>query len=234
METIRAIIVEDEELGASNLLEKIKRKTPYVDILHICRSGEEAVEMIPKLGPELVFLDIQMGSMNGFDVLERLWHFQFEVIFTTGYDQYVIDAIRVSALDYLVKPIDEGELENAILRAMGKRKIQPQHSVKVAIPIPHGIKFIGTEEITYCEGNDNRTVLHLFSGKTLDSNRTLGQIEEKLSGLGFIRIHKSYLINKHYLEEYSRKDDGYVLVSGEKKRLPISKGKAEMIESLFR
>jgi two-component system LytT family response regulator len=116
MSNIRTVIVEDEEPGINNLVEKLKRNCPQVEVVDICRTAPEAMTNIPLHKPDLVFLDINLGSLNGFDVLNYFGTIDFEVVFTTDYDQYVINAIRVNALDYLLKPISEQELVEAVTR----------------------------------------------------------------------------------------------------------------------
>lgn len=219
---INAIIVEDEEPGIVALTEKLKRSCPMVEIIKICRSAYEAVEEIPKYQPELLFLDINLGSLNGFDVLSQIHQISFEVIFTTSYNQYAIDAIRKNALDYLLKPIDEKELARAVLKAQNRIRQKPAQSTRVAIPVTHGLRFIDVAEILYCEADDNRTIIHLFNRKKIRTSRVLSKIQEMLEGFSFIRIHRSYLINKEYLEEFNRTDGRHVIMhNGD--RLPVSR-----------
>lgn len=223
MKTITAIIVEDEEPGIITLQEKLARNCPLVSIIGLCRNAYEAIEMIPAKKPDLVFLDINLGNLNGFDVLAHLEHFESEVIFTTSYNQYAIRAIRQNALDYLLKPIEDKELANAVLKAydrLQKRPNQPSH--KVAIPVTNGYRFLSVDEILYCEADDNRTIVHLYSNKTIRTSRTLKKVEELLAAYKFVRIHRAFLINRDYLEEYSRIDGGYVIMSNGK-RLPVSR-----------
>ncbi|MEL6842861.1 MAG: LytTR family DNA-binding domain-containing protein, partial [Bacteroidota bacterium] len=140
-----------------------------------------------------------------------------------SYNQYAIRAIRQNALDYLLKPIEDKELANAVLKAydrLQKRPNQPSH--KVAIPVTNGYRFLSVDEILYCEADDNRTIVHLYSNKTIRTSRTLKKVEELLAAYKFVRIHRAFLINRDYLEEYSRIDGGYVIMSNGK-RLPVSR-----------
>ena len=170
MKTLKAVIVEDEELGIRNLQEKLRRNCPQIEVIGVCQSSQQAIQEIPKLNPDLIFLDINLDSLNGFDVLARLRYFDFEVIFTTVYDQYVIDAIRANALDYLIKPINEDDLIAAVMRAWEKKKQSNTHTARIPIPTTHGFVFVSTDEIIHCQADDNRTIFHLFNKKKIISN----------------------------------------------------------------
>lgn len=221
MKKITAVIVEDEQHGIDNLSEKLRRNCPQVEIVGICMNPIDAIRDIPQYQPDLIFLDINLGSLNGFDVLDRLRHISFEIIFTTDYNQYVIDAIRANALDYLLKPIDEKELVNAVFRAYDKIEAKPKQHARIPIPQSDGLRFIDVDEIIYCEANNTRTILHLFNKEKIHTPRVLKQIEEQLKPFNFLRIQRSFLINKDYLVEYHRTDGGYVIMSnGDRLRVP--------------
>ena len=227
MKALKAVIVEDEALGIRNLQEKLKRNCPQVEVIGICQTSQAAIQEIPQLMPDLVFLDINIDNLNGFDVLDRLKYISFEVIFTTVYDQYVINAIRANALDYLLKPINENDLMNAVMRAWEKTKQASSRSTRIPIPALHGFVFIDVDEIIHVQANDNRTVFHLFNKKKIQASRNLGQIEEQLSGFDFMRIHRSHLINRHYLEEFSKVDGGFVIMSNGD-RLKVAKNRFKL------
>jgi two-component system LytT family response regulator len=223
MDQLTAIIVEDEALGLQNLQAKLARNCPQVNVVATCQSGEEAIQAIQAQQPELLLLDIQLGTMTGFDVLARLRHLSFEVIFTTSYDEYAIDAIRANALDYLLKPIDEGELVEAINKAWQKRQQRPQDFTRIPLPVQHGYRFVGIDEIEYCQADNKQTIVHLFSRQQVTTPRTLSQIEDKLASYPrFRRVHRSFLINLDFAESFSRRDGNHVIMAcGE--RLPVTR-----------
>ena len=223
MDQLTAIVVEDERLGLQNLLAKLDRNCPQLKVVATCQSGEEAIRVIQAQQPELLLLDIQLGTMTGFDVLARLRHLQFEVIFTTSYDEYAIDAIRANALDYLLKPIDETELIEAVNKAWQKRQQRPQDFTRVSLPVQHGYRFVGIDEIEYCQADNKQTTVRLFSRQEVQTARTLSQVAEKLAAFDrFRRIHRSYLINLDYVESFSRRDGNHVIMAcGD--RLPVTR-----------
>jgi two-component system, LytTR family, response regulator len=223
MNQLTAIIVEDETLGLQNLQAKLGRNCPQVKVVAICQSGEEAIQAVQAHQPELLLLDIQLGSMTGFDVLARLRHLSFEVIFTTSYDEYAIEAIRANALDYLLKPIDESELVEAVNKAWQKRQERPAEVNRVSLPVQDGYRYVSLDEIEYCKADDKRSMVQLFSRQQITVTRPLSHLAEKLAPYPrFRRIHRSYLINLDYLESFSRRDGNHVIMScGD--RLPVTR-----------
>ena len=220
---IRSIIVEDELLGIENLKDKIQRNCPHVDVIECYQSPEEAIIGINRLNPDLVFLDIELGTLNGFDVLNRLKHITFEVIFTTSHSEYVIPAIRASAIDFLPKPIREAELVDAVNRAWEKLSISNKSNHKIAIPIQSGFRYVSPEEIIYCEAQNNKTKFFLKTTKEiLIASKTLKKVEDELLEFDFIRIHRAFLINRMYIREFHRTDGGYVIMS-DGARLDVSR-----------
>ena len=194
----------------------------------------EAVESIEALEPQIVFLDVRMQNETGFDVLDRLPKIDFEVIFTTAYDEYAIKAIRYSAIDYLMKPIDPDEFETAMQRAIAKVRQQQsstpdqvkllnQHLAsgngdrklltKTAVPTTEGLIFINTEDIIYCQGQSNYTDIYMANGKVITSSQTLKTYEDMLTDKHFFRVHKSYLINLHHINMYRRGEGGIAIMS---------------------
>jgi len=219
---IRILIVDDEP-GAANILKLlIGRHTAVPHECHVCHSAEEALKKIPLLQPTLLMLDVEMPVMNGFDLLNRVADWNFDVVFTTAFNRYAIQAIRFSALDYLLKPIDIAELQNAVNRHAVRLEIKKDHSTelvsnlmnnlrqkdssgfKLAINTHEGYHFLLPKEIIRCEGDDNYTRFYLADGKELLVSRTLKEFEEMLTGHGFIRVHKSHLVNKSYVTRFDR------------------------------
>lgn len=224
MSNIRAIIVEDEPSGLENLRWKIQQNCPEVEIVAECMNGKEAIQMIKRHLPDVLFLDIMLGDMTGFEVLDAIKHPTYEIIFTTSYDEYAIQAIKQSAVDYLLKPVEVDELQDAVakvrqkLMQSGGRSTPASSSepVKIGFPIATGQQFMDLEEIIYAEASDNVAILHLQGKKNLKLTRSLGWLEEHLDEYKFCRVHHSYLINFRHLKEYIRNEGGYVIMTNGK------------------
>jgi two-component system, LytTR family, response regulator len=226
---IKAILIDDEEHSLSSLKEKLLAHCPGVSIIACCDNAAKAIDAIDSLRPDTVFLDIEMPVMNGFLMLQQLTYKNFELIFTTAYDHYAIKAIRYSALDYLVKPIEIEDLKMAVNRAEEKRNQShpnPQIELlieqlmnkktpysRIAIPTSEGLRFIKTEDIMYLEASSNYTIIFTSDKKKHIVSRILKDYEEMLSADIFLRIHNSYIINKNYAEKYIRGDGGQVVMT---------------------
>lgn len=237
MEVLKAIIVEDEPSGLENLRWKIQQNFPEIEIVAECMNGASAIQAINRHLPDILFLDILLGDMSGFDVLKAIRHPSFDVIFTTSYDEYAIEAIRNSAVDYLLKPVDLDELLAAVAKVRTKRRqIQPvappvktvvNTSNRMGFPISTGKQFIDFEEIVYAKADDNVAVLYLKTDrKTISLTKTLSWLEEQLSDYGFCRVHHSYVVNLNHITEYIRNDGGFVIMSN-KKAISVSRRRKE-------
>ena len=241
---IRSILVDDEvnSLDALNIL--LNEFCPQVEVVARCASPKMALELIRKLTPDLLFLDIEMPGFSGFELLEKLGSISFQVIFTTSYDQYGIKAIKFSALDYILKPIDPQELVTAVnkfqvqkhlptpaqfellLNQIHNRDLQLH---KLAIPTNDGYVLISVDQIVFCEANDNYTHFHLKGGKNIVASRTLKEIEEQLSEFSFlIRVHHSYLVNLNEVLRYVRGEGGY-LVMNDGTSINVSRSRKELL-----
>ncbi|PUZ29941.1 two component transcriptional regulator, LytTR family [Chitinophaga costaii] len=222
---ITAIIIDDELKGRIALRQKISSYCPDVILLGEASDGEEGIQLIEQVQPEVVFLDIEMPRLNGFDMLELLVRKQFNLIFTTAYDHYAIKAIRYAAFDYLLKPVDIEELRAAIDRiAEGKinsstqeRLMALQHNLehknlhnKIAISDKSGMHLYDINEIVRVEAHSNYSVLFFNNGTKLTASRTLKEFEELLPSDLFFRLHHSHLINIHYVKRYIKGDGGQV------------------------
>jgi two-component system LytT family response regulator len=222
MNALRAIIVEDEPSGMENLRWKLQNNCPEVEIIAECLNGSDAISAIRRHLPDVIFLDIMLGDMTGFDVLKAIRHPTFEVIFTTSFDEFAIQAIKNSALDYLLKPIEVEELQEAVAKARIKILKEPKSAPpsstpsKLGFPISTGQQFIKLEDIIYAEAQDNIAILHLKEKQTVNLTKSLGWLEEHLDEHRFCRIHHSYLINVDHLKEYIRNEGGYVVMSNNK------------------
>jgi two-component system LytT family response regulator len=226
---IKAILIDDEVHGLDTLSMLLKEYCPGVEVTHECRSARKGMEAIEKTKPDLVFLDIEMPGMNGFEMLEQLSEISFAIIFTTGYDQYAIKAIRYSALDYLLKPVDHNELVIAVKKVEEQRHFHlaeqfqmllkqisgKEHQFnKIAVPTAEGFELIPAEQVIYCEADNNYTCLLLKSKNKIVACRTLKEMEEQLRDFRFfVRVHHSYLVNLNEVSKYVRGEGGYLVMS---------------------
>lgn len=242
---IRAILIDDESNSISALRLTIEEHCPEVKIIDQCQSPDVGIESILKYQPDLIFLDVEMPEMNGFELLEKIKHQPVSVIFTTAYHHYAIKAIRYSALDYLVKPIDPIELSESIERFKSKKStignqeqfqflldqlLRKDHAIKkVAIPNMEGFKLINIDDIHYCEADDNYTHIHLKNKSKITASRTLKDIQVLFSDYPyFMRIHHSFLINVKEVAQYVRGEGGHVIMN-DGTELAVSRNKKEML-----
>ncbi|SDD65749.1 LytR/AlgR family response regulator transcription factor [Niabella drilacis] len=217
------ILIVDDEPAAANMLQVLINRHILVDKeVLTCTSPEEALEQMAVFQPTLLLLDVEMPSMNGFDLLNQADTGNFDVIFTTAYDKYAIKAIRFSALDYLLKPIDINELQNAINRHIVRRNLhggipkklvhnlvtnlkeRSVSSFKLALSTQEGFYFCSPSEIVRCEGVNNYTHFYFKEKKTLLISRTLKEFEDILCDHGFVRAHKSHLVNISAIERLDK------------------------------
>ena len=222
---LKAVLIDDDESNLNALGEKLYRHCPQVTVIARCDHAEKGIEAIENLKPQIVFLDIEMPETNGFVMLQQLKNRNFELIFVTAYNHYAIKAIRFSALDYLLKPVEAEELKAAVHRAeqaIREKSGNPQIELlldhlekrklsRIAIPTSDGLQFIQLDQIIYLEANANYTNIFLPAGKHLVS-RPLKEFEEILPADFFIRIHHSYIINKNAVEKYIRGEGGQVVL----------------------
>ena len=223
---LNAVVIDDDQSNLSAMSEKLGKHCPQVSIIALCESGEEGIKAIEGLKPDLVFLDIEMPVMNGFVMLQKLAYRDFGLIFVTAYDHYAIQAIRFSAIDYLVKPVDIDELKVAVDRAAEQKyKRTPAQQVdllfeylqmkqprRIPIPTGEGLRFINMDDILYLEASNNYTYIFLRTPQKLLVSRTLKDFEELLPAETFVRIHHSHIINKFFIERYIRGDGGQVVM----------------------
>jgi two-component system LytT family response regulator len=225
---ITATIVDDEPYCCEGLVTLLERYCPDVMILDVCYSVPQALRSLNDQKPQILFLDIEMPEMNGFDLLEKIPEINFELIFTTSYDQYALKAIRFSALDYLLKPIDRDELQTAVRKVTKRMKHplpqqieillqklnHPAISInKIAIPTMEGLQMIFVESILSCRADGNYTILLLKNNQKIIASRTLKEIEEMLEDYSFARVHHSSVVNLNEVEKYIRGEGGYLLMS---------------------
>lgn len=222
---ISAIIIDDKAKGRLALREKLSAYCPMVQVLAEAGSGQEALLLIQHHKPQLIFLDIEMPRMNGFEMLNALSEKKFHIIFTTAYDQYAIKAIKYSAFDYLLKPIDIEELKTAVEKIIGKENHQTNEQAellhqnmqhlkrqlnKLAIPTLEGLLFFDINDIVHLEANSNYTFIHFLGSPKITASKTLKDFEELLPPDIFFRTHHSHLINLNYIKRYIKGDGGQI------------------------
>jgi two-component system, LytTR family, response regulator len=240
---IRSIIIDDEQHCVRSLLSDLQQHYPSIEVAATCSSAKEGIMAIKKINPDLVFLDVEMPWMNGFELLEVLGEIKFSIIFTTAHDEFAARAFRISAVDYLLKPIDADDLKAAIQKVEKKMEEgsnlqhisnllrnmrQPSADQKIALPQREGYEFVDVSSIIYCQAEGAYTKVFIRDKKLMLISRTLGDVEELLPPEIFQRVHHSTLVNITYVSQFLRSDGGYVVLkSGEK--LSVSKAKKDML-----
>ena len=225
--SLRAILIDDEMTSLQNLKQKLVQFCKAVQVIAAVQKPEEAIGLIRDLKPDVLFLDIEMPKMNGFRMLEELGDYEAEIIFTTAYNHFAIDAMRISAFDYLVKPVSIEELENAVNRLKDKKLMQTHDRLsilkqsihenksqenKIAIPLNDGLEFIVIKNISRIESSSSYSRIFLTNGKTILVTKLLKEFEELLLPYRFFRVHNSHLINLNYIKKYLRGIGGQVLM----------------------
>ena len=235
---IKAIIIDDEVQARKLLNALIQSHCPQISIVDECTNLPEGVKSIRKLKPDLIFLDIEMPGHSGLELLDFFdeKEIDFGIIFTTAYNEYAIKAFKLSAVDYLLKPISGEDLEQAVERFEKRFTAFPKSSNptpidhsdnKIAIPIGQSIRFIDLDEIVYLKAENTYTEIHLQDQTKLLVSRTLKNFEEVLTHKpAFFRCHKSYIVNKNYVLDYVKSDGGYLILKP-KTAIPISTDKVE-------
>ena len=234
---ITALIVDDERRSRETLASLIEKYCPVLKVIGFADSAATGAEAIKLQSPDLVFLDIEMPFGSGFDMLEKLGDYSFEVVFTTAYDQYALRAFKFSALDYLLKPIDRDDLIEAVGR-VEKRVSKKQnslskeanehlevllhniknkhlHASKIALPTSDGIVFVQVNDIIRCESERNYTNFYMSGGEKILITRTLKEFELMLTDFDFFRVHHSHLINLAYVKRYIKSDGGSLMMIDE-------------------
>jgi two-component system LytT family response regulator len=228
---IKAVIVDDEKISLNALASKLQALCPDVAVLQLYDNPKKAQQEIPSLRPDVLFLDIEMPNVNGFTLLKNIAPVNFDVIFTTAYSEYAIAALRISALDFLLKPIDANELVNAVKRLGEKLKQhsenrleeqlqlffqyqkQPGQLDKIALPVLNGLEFIEVNDIIKVQGENVYSIFFLVDERKIVVSRTLKETEQLLSRWSFMRVHKSYIINLRYIKRYTKGEGGVVELS---------------------
>ena len=220
MQKYKALIIDDEENSRSNTINMLKNYCPEIEVVGEAASGPEGKVKIQELKPHVVFLDINMPGMNGFQMLEGIYNRDFCVIFLTAYSEHGINAVKAGAIDYLMKPLMLSELQGAIRKVVQHYETKGAPAVKtetdknlVLINHSKGFNLIDFKDIVWLEANDNYTTLYLNTGKKIVASKTLKEFEAILPTTDFFRSHRSTLINVSYIKEYSNSEGGEVILS---------------------
>ena len=244
---LSAVIIDDEQNNIDNLRSLLAEYCPQVDVVAGAGNAAEGKSSILQYSPDLVFLDIQMPGKNGFDLLQSLPNYDFEVIFVTAYDQYGIQAVKFAAIDYLLKPIDTDELKRAVekvflksrqkkqnlqlenlLQLLHHRQKKEEH--RLALPTAKEIRYVRTADIVRCESSNSYTSFYLYNGEKLLVSRPVYEYEEVLKDYGFIRCHQSHLVNLKYVKSWVKEDGGYLYLE-DKTEIPVSRNKRELVRT---
>lgn len=224
---MKAVIVDDEPAIRNTITTLLKENFPDISVCAAVGSVTEGCEAVTKNQPDILFLDVELPDGLGFELLRTVTPIRFRTIFITGHQEYALDAIKVSALDYILKPIDEDELKAAIIKArelinheeeqlkilaltenMQERKVLRRIILKTA----EALQLISVSDIIRAEAESNYTHFHLAGGKHIMVSRTLKEYEAMLSGTGLIRVHQSHLVNLNFIDKFFRHDGGYILL----------------------
>ena len=244
---LKVLLIDDEERATDALRLMIEKTVPSIQQVMACNDSRKAADIIAAYQPALVFLDIQMPYMNGFELMEKIPNKNFKIIFTTAYNEYAIQAIRFSAFDYLLKPIDVEELQGCVQRFLACNEDYRQqydllkniiHNInapsadefRLALPTKEGVHFLRPAEIIRCESLGNYTRFFMENGKTCLISRTLGEYDVLLAPHYFIRTHKSHLVNKKFISYIDH--DGFVILK-DNSRVEVSRRrKDEVLQAL--
>jgi two-component system LytT family response regulator len=248
---LQALIIDDEQNSREALKGKLDLFCPELEITGEAENVSEALKTYEEQKPDLLFLDINLAGEDGFEILERLKEANArmpEVIFITAHDEHAIRAIKFSAADYLLKPIDPEELVKAVRKVEAKKDIDPAPKLntlienirqasdspkKIVIPSSDGLHVIKIANITRCESSSNYTQFFLTTGKTMLASKTLKEFDAMLTPYHFERIHKSHLINMNFVKKYVQSDGGYVIME-DGGRIPVANRKKEHLVTLLR
>ena len=245
---MKVLLVDDEKKARETIFNILEIYCPEVEVIAEAASAKEAIEAIEKHQPDLVFLDINMPGGNGFEVLQHFKTIDFKIIFITAYEQYALQALKLSALDYLLKPINADELAAAVKRASiviekenFNKKIQTllvntdilkAEYKRIVLKTNETIHIVPIQDIIRCESERNYTTFFLSSGKKIVMSNTLKEYEELLSSYRFFRIHNSHLINMDYILSYEKKEGGYFVMK-DNSRIPVTAGKKDLLLSII-
>jgi len=242
MKPLKALIVEDNAFMATVFYDMLQQYATKITVIEIAKTGNEAIALIASIKPNVIFLDIELPDMTGFELLQQLENINFQTVFTTSHSHYAIKAFRFNALDYLVKPINEIELDEAIKRvlksannsieiknALSNLEVQSLENQKLVLPQQNGTLRLPLKQITHIESESNYSYIHLLNGKKELSSKNLAYFEDILLDKNFYRSHRSYLINRFHIKALAA--GHFILKNG--MEIPISRRKETEAKTWF-
>jgi len=248
MKELKTLIVDDDSINRKLIENLLIKFCPQIDIVAKCKSAEEARYQLEKNDIQLMFLDVKMPTENGFQLINSLSNRSFEVIFITAYKQYALEALKINALDYILKPIDYRELMIAVGKVTkaleNRKKIKPKEEIRnisnqintdspvITLPTKDGANIIKINDILYIEASGNYCIIFTKNDKEFIVSKTLKDFDEILEDKNFIRIHKSYLVNKQSVTSYIR-SNGIKVKLKNGKLLPVSRRKQALFFSTY-
>ena len=247
---LTALIIEDERRSLDMLLALLAQEFPHVRVLGSAADVPSGLALVARERPQVLFLDIELGDRSGFDLLEALGTVRPHVIFTTAHEGYAVKAIRFSALDYLLKPVDPQELGIALGKAADAAHL-PQHPSqfvallknlaqrakngrRIALPVADGLEMVAVDDILYCESDGHYTTLRLVDKRRLTVSRNVGQFEEMLDKDQFIRVHHSFLVNMARVSRYVKGEGGELIMADGTNVQVSRRKKQEVLDALAR
>jgi two-component system, LytTR family, response regulator len=240
MKIIRTVIIDDEPDCVNLLKFELTQHCPFVEVVGTFNSSTKALEQIANLNPDLVFLDIEMPVINGFEFLIKLMPVNFKVIFVTAYNQFALKAFRFNAIDYLLKPFDINDLIEAVAKVdklvnpsnFQIEKLQKELKggaiSKLAIPSQNGVSFIEIKDILYAEASNNYTKIVLLNGQEHLITKTLKDVQDVLEDMHFLRVHRQYVINLNCVKQFFRGDSMYVVMDNNT-NIPVARSQKEKL-----
>ncbi len=243
---LRAILIDDEQDCVKLLSLQLKMYCPQIEVVAECTKSEEGLRAIQSQQPDVVFLDIEMPRMNGFELLEKTGDLKFALIFVTAYDRFAVKAFRYSAIDYLLKPTDTKELKDAVQKIEGRKTHQSQLDFareqmggmpkglpeRIALPYQNGVTFVNINDILYCEADDNYSKFYLANGEKLLATKTLRDIQEILEERSFLRVHRQFIVNLNQIKKFVRGEGNYLIMANDQS-IPVARNQKEKLMQRF-
>jgi two-component system, LytTR family, response regulator len=246
---MNTVIIDDEQNNIDNLRLLLQKHCPQVTVKATALNADDGEKIILQHSPDLVFLDIQMPEKNGFELLKSLKSLTFEIIFVTAYDQYGIQAVKFSAIDYLLKPLSIEDLKTAVERAAAssaqkRQNLQLENLIqllqqkqqkqfhRIALQSTKETRFVEPDKIIRCESSNNYTTFFLINGERILTSKPIFEYEEMLADYGFVRCHQTHLVNKIFIKSWIKEEGGYLLLEDGTK-IPISRQKKENLKMLL-
>lgn len=238
---INAIIIDDEQHNVTNLQRLLEQHCREVSIVATANNAEDGIMMIKAHQPNLVFLDIQMPGKTGFDLLLALPKVDFEIVFVTAFDQYGITAVKFSAMDYLMKPVNVEELKGAVQKAVSRKSNSMEHLMailkqggqrqehRIALPSAKETRFVYVKDIIRCESNNSYTTFFMQDGEKIVVSVSIYEYTEMLGEYGFLRCHQSHIINKQFVRSMV-KEGGFYLQMQNGEKIPVSRDKKDWVK----